>query len=449
MSSKNLDEKLPNIKTLKKQLNNEDENVRFNAIQNLIKKLDEQDSKERINALETLSEGFNFKYPNVIKNSIDAVINSLDNKNEDVKKESVNILLKALENNKINKKNKNKINISLLIHNNINIDTKKNSIDSISNDLNKNKFDDLSENLFDKILLFLNNEKENEELKIKLIESFSNVLENEDTKIIEKFKEFLLFALNNKNINVRKQIIKFIYQFLYNNNINIKEQSINILYKALNNKNEDIKEFIEKKFESNKDIEIKKNFSEIYSKAIFNNDSNSQAYSINFLVEAILKAEIETKKIIYSSLKQILFNGNLKQRNDILLAMSKLLNIEDINIQNDIIDIFESIFKTDSKNAFSILKDKDVQENFKKLSENIKDIKKIIFLFKTMSFYSNKFFQNEKDEDSKTDILKLLNECLYTFENSIKNLNIELDENLKNNLNEIMNLTNYNNKFNH
>ena len=38
MSSKNLDEKLPNIKTLKKQLNNEDENVRFNAIQNLIKK---------------------------------------------------------------------------------------------------------------------------------------------------------------------------------------------------------------------------------------------------------------------------------------------------------------------------------------------------------------------------------------------------------------------------
>ena len=448
MSSKNLDEKLPNIKTLKKQLNNEDENVRFNAIQNLIKKLDEQDSKERINALETLSEGFNFKYPNVIKNSIDAVINSLDNKNEDVKTESVKILLKALENNKINKKNKNKINISLLIHNDINIDTKKNSIDSISNDLTKNKFDDLSENLFDKILFFLNNENENEELKQKLIESFSKVLENEDTKIIEKFKEFLLFALNNKNINVRKQIIKFIYQFLYNNNINIKEQSINILYKALNNKNEDIKEFIEKKFESNNDIEIKKNFLEIYSKAIFNNDSNSQTYSIDFLVKAILKAEIETKKIIYSSLKQILFNGNSKHRKIILLAQSKLLNIEDINIQNDIIDIFESIFKTDSKNAFSILKNKEVQENFKKLSENIKDIKKIIFLFKTLSFYSNKFYENVKDEDSKNSILDFINECLYTFENSIKNSNIELDENLKNNLNEIKNLTNYNNKFN-
>jgi hypothetical protein len=236
---------------------------------------------------------------------------------------------------------------------------------------------------------------------------------------------------------------------LYNNNINIKEQSINILYKALNNKNEDIKEFIEKKFESNKDIEIKKNFSEIYSKAIFNNDSNSQAYSINFLVETILKAEIETKKIIYSSLKQILFNGNLKQRNDILLAMSKLLNIEDINIQNDIIDIFESIIKADSENAFSILKKKEVQENFKKLSENIKDIKKIIFLFKALSFYSNKFYQKENDEGSKKIILNFINECLYNFENNIKNSNIELDENLKNNLNEIMNLTNNNNKFNH
>jgi glutamyl-tRNA reductase len=161
MSSKNLDEKLPDLKTLKKQLNNNnDENVSFKAIQNLIKKLDDQDSKERIKALETLSEGFNLKYPNVIKNSIDAVINSLDNKNEDVKTESVKILLKALENNKINKKNKNKINISLLIHNDINIDTKKNSIDSISNDLTKNKFDDLSENLFDKILLFLNKENQ-------------------------------------------------------------------------------------------------------------------------------------------------------------------------------------------------------------------------------------------------------------------------------------------------
>ena len=422
------EEKNLSVKKLKKNLDNKDENVRFQATQQLKKKLDDPDSKERMSALEALSEGFNIKYPNVIINSIDAVINSLDN--EDVRTESEKILLKDLENKNLNSKNKNKINIFLLNHENINFDIKKKSIVSIANDLMTKKLDDFPENFFEEILLFLENEK-NEELKNLLLENVSNVLENKE------IKEFLLSALNNKNENIRKEIENIMINYLYNeNNLFVKEQSINILYKALNNENEDVKNIKEKKFESKISIKMKKIFTEIYSKAIFNNNSNSQKYSVDYLINAILNSEKEIKMIIYSSLKQILFNGHQKHRFIVLSALSKL-NIEDIDIQNDIIDIFNLAINTDCKNAFSILKEEDFKKNLKILLENFNDIQKIIFLFKILKIKIN---QNEKDDD----ILNFMNENVNNLEDRIKNSNIELDENSKNNLEKIRKFINNN-----